>query len=181
MTGADTDSPAPESDVTRIGLISDIHGALRKEVFELLAGVDRILFAGDAGRIEPLDDLAAIAPVDAVWGNVDGSEIRAVTRETRELEIDGVRFAVTHGHQVDPRYDLLLQQFPAADVIVHGHTHRPKARPVGARWIVNPGAASSGRGGSPPSLAIATVDGGRVRFVHFELPGGRSFQPERHD
>lgn len=163
--------------MARIGLISDIHGILRPEVFELFAEVDRILFAGDAGRIEPIEDLRTIAPIDAVWGNVDGSEIRAVTRESVEIEVEGVRFAVTHGHRVDPRYELLLDRFPAADVIVHGHTHRPAVRRVGARWIVNPGAASSGRGGSPPSLAIATVRERRVEFLHLELPGGRSFQP----
>jgi putative phosphoesterase len=167
--------------VIRIGLISDIHGTLRSEVFDLLAGVDRILFAGDAGRIDSLEDLAAIAPVDAVWGNVDGPEVRAVTRETQELDVEGVRFAVTHGHLVHPNYELLLEQFPAADVIVHGHTHRPKARQAGTRWIINPGAASSGRGGSPPALAIATVGGGRVEFDHLELPSGKSFRAGRRD
>jgi putative phosphoesterase len=177
VTGVGTDSAIPETDVARIGLISDTHGILRPEVFGLFEGVDRILFAGDAGRLEPLEDLAAIAPVDAVWGNVDGPDVREVTRESLELEMEGVRFAVTHGHRVDPRYELLLEQFPAADVIVHGHTHQPKIQRVGPRWIVNPGAASSGRGGSSPSLAIATVTGGRIRLVHFELPGGRSFQP----
>jgi putative phosphoesterase len=163
--------------VARIGLISDTHGTLRPEVFELFADVDRIFFAGDAGRIDLLGDLAAIAPVDAVWGNVDGPEIREATREFSEVDVEGVRFAVTHGHRVDPRYELLLDRFPAADVIVHGHTHRPKVRQVGARWIVNPGSASAGRDGSPPSVAIAAVRAGGVEFLHLELPSGRAFQP----
>jgi len=166
-----------EIDVTRIGLISDLHGTLRPEVFDLLRGVDRILYAGDVERLELLDDLEAIAPLDAVWGNVDGPEIRMWTRESLEVELEGVRFAVTHGHRVDPDYGLLLKRFPAADVIVHGHTHRPKREKVGNRWIVNPGAASKGRGGDPASLAIATLRPGSVEFVHLALPGGVAFTP----
>ena len=163
--------------MTRIGLISDLHGRLRPEVFDLLNGVDRILYAGDVERLDLLDDLEAIAPLDAVWGNVDGPEIRQWTRESLEVEFEGVRFAVIHGHRVAPDFGLLLKQFPAADVIVHGHTHRPKQEKLENRWIVNPGAASKGRGGDPPSLAIATVHRGSVKFVHLALPGGEAFTP----
>lgn len=166
-----------EKKVTRIGLISDLHGKLRPEVFDLLRDVERILYAGDVERLELLDDLEAIAPLDAVWGNVDGPEIRKWTRESVEVEVEGVRFAVTHGDQVAPDFRRLLQRFPVADVIVHGHTHRPKQEKVGNRWIVNPGAASRGRGGNPASLAIATLDRGSVEFVHLALPGGEAFTP----
>jgi len=163
--------------VTRIGLISDIHGRLRPEVFQLLRGVDRILHAGDVERLELLDELETIAPTESVWGNVDGPEIRRWTQESLEVEIEGVAFAVTHGDKVAPDFELLLQRYPAADVIVHGHTHRPKRDRVGRRWIVNPGAASKGRAGTPASVAIATVSGGSVEFVHLALPDGAVFTP----
>ena len=61
----------------KIGLISDTHGLLRAQVFEVLAGVEHILHAGDVGPVELLDELAAIAPVTAVWGNTDGWDVRA--------------------------------------------------------------------------------------------------------
>ncbi len=57
--------------MTLIGLISDTHGMLRREAAAALAGVDRILHAGDAGKLEVLDALRTIAPVTAVRGNVD--------------------------------------------------------------------------------------------------------------
>ncbi len=59
--------------MTLVGLISDTHGLLRREAAAALAGVDRILHAGDVGRPEILDALRAIAPVTAVRGNVDTS------------------------------------------------------------------------------------------------------------
>ncbi len=54
-----------------IGVISDTHGLLRPEALQALAGVDRILDAGDVGSPDKLPALARIAPVDAVRGNVD--------------------------------------------------------------------------------------------------------------
>lgn len=157
----------------RIGLVSDLHGELPAELFVLLAGVDRILFAGDAERAELLADLGAIAPVHAVWGNVDGPEVRAASREELSVRIGGVRFAVAHGHRVAPRFERLLARFPEADVVVHGHSHLPASRRIGGRWLVNPGSARLPRGGWPPSVALAEVGPGGVRVVHLALPDGR--------
>lgn len=161
----------------RVGLISDIHGKLRPEVFELLAGVDRILFAGDVERLELLDELEVIAPLDAVWGNVDGHEIRRWTAESVKVELDGVQFAITHGDLVFPHFDRLFEQFPTADVIVHGHSHVPRCDRRGSRWIVNPGAVTKPRSGHPASVAIAEVKNGVPEVTHFSLADGAPFTP----
>jgi uncharacterized protein len=55
----------------RIGLISDTHGLLRPEVLDAFAHVDHILHAGDIGGERVLDALRDLAPVTAVFGNVD--------------------------------------------------------------------------------------------------------------
>jgi putative phosphoesterase len=167
----------PEERSVRVGLISDIHGKLRPGVFELLEGVDRILFAGDVERLELLDELEVIAPVDAVWGNVDGHEIRRWTAESIEMELEGVQFAVTHGDRVAPRFDSLLELYPTADVIVHGHSHVPRCDRRGNRWIVNPGAATKPRSGHPASVAIALVENGEVEITHISLIDGAPFTP----
>ena len=57
--------------MTTVGLISDTHGLLRPQAVEALRGVDRIVHAGDVGRLEVLDELTQLAPVTAVRGNVD--------------------------------------------------------------------------------------------------------------
>ncbi|MDT8436846.1 MAG: metallophosphoesterase family protein [Gemmatimonadota bacterium] len=163
----------------RIGLVSDLHGVLPAEVFDLLHGVERLLVAGDTGRSELLADLEAIAPVLAVWGNVDGPEIRAAVPESRETDLGGARFALVHGHRAAPHYVDLLDAFPTADVVVHGHTHVPRCERIGSRLLVNPGAASAGRGGWPPSLAIAEVVDGRVEVRHLRLPDGAPLVPRR--
>ncbi len=61
----------------RLGVIADTHGLLRPEVLEVFAAVDHILHGGDVGKWEVVSDLEALAPVTAVYGNVDGAEVRA--------------------------------------------------------------------------------------------------------
>src|SRR5688500_20219601 len=83
----------------KIGIISDTHGLLRPQVFEAFEGVDHSLHAGDVVEPDILVELAAIAPVTAVWGNVDGMKIRAQVPEVARLELGGVRIVVIHGMQ----------------------------------------------------------------------------------
>lgn len=148
----------------RIGLISDTHGRLRPEVFDVLAGVQRILHAGDIGPSDLLVELEAIAPVTAVWGNTDGMEVRARVPEVAELELDGRRVVVVHGHQLgSPSPAGLRAAHPEAGVIVYGHTHRPLVEEAEDRLVVNPGSAGAARFGIPPSVAILTL--GRTAAV----------------
>lgn len=142
----------------RVGLISDTHGRLRPEVFERLEGVDRILHAGDVGPPSLLVELEAVAPVTAVWGNTDGLELRATLPEIAELELAGRRIVVVHGHQVGaPDPGNLRAAHPSADIIVYGHTHRPRTD-HGESLVVNPGSAGAARFGTPPSVAILTLE-----------------------
>ena len=149
----------------RIGLISDTHGRLRPEVFDRLAGVERILHAGDIGPPELLVELGAIGPVTAVFGNTDGFDVRAEVPEVARLELAGHSVVVVHGHQLgSPRPGPLRAAHPDADVIVYGHTHRPLVDDgsAGEALVVNPGSAGAARFGLAPSVAILTLDGGRA-------------------
>ncbi|HEY2895776.1 MAG TPA: metallophosphoesterase family protein, partial [Gemmatimonadaceae bacterium] len=62
---------AKADDVHVVGLISDTHGLLRAGVHEAFAGVDLIFHAGDVGGDDILNELSLIAPVEAVYGNMD--------------------------------------------------------------------------------------------------------------
>ncbi|HSE65399.1 MAG TPA: metallophosphoesterase family protein, partial [Gemmatimonadales bacterium] len=110
----------------RLGIISDTHGLLRPEVFEVFREVDRILHAGDIGSVALLDELEAIAPVTAVYGNTDGFDLRNRLPAVVETRIEGLDFVVTHGDQFgSPTPELLSEAYPTAEVIVFGHTHKP--------------------------------------------------------
>jgi len=151
-----------------IGLISDTHGHLRPGVFGALDGVERILHAGDVGPVDILVELEAIAPVTAVHGNTDRWDVREQTTEAERLELAGRVVVLTHGHLLgSPNPANLRAAYPAADIIVYGHTHRPAVDRHDGALIVNPGAAGPPRFRLKPSVAILELaeDGEEVRLI----------------
>ncbi|MDB4949306.1 MAG: hypothetical protein JWM27_1955 [Gemmatimonadetes bacterium] len=158
----------------RIGIISDTHGLLRSEVFTRFAGVDHILHAGDVGPPGILTELAAIAPVTAVWGNTDGFDVRAVVPEIAEVEIGGVRVVVLHGMQLgSPTPEKAAKAYPDAGLVVFGHSHKPVIRRVAGVLAVNPGSAGPPRFRDPITCALGTIVDGRVEVELVELRNGR--------
>ena len=55
----------------KIGIISDTHGLVRSEIFNVFNAVESIIHAGNIGDQNVLIDLESIAPVKAVLGNSD--------------------------------------------------------------------------------------------------------------
>jgi len=152
-----------------LGLISDTHGLVRPSVFDALKGVELILHAGDVGE-GVLDELRVIAPVRAVYGNTDPTGTPEL-EQAIDLEHDGLRIHVSHGHEVGgPTPEKLLARYPA-DIIVYGHTHRQLVVRAGDRWVVNPGAAGQRRFKLEPSVARLRIGTGpeRVQVEIVEL------------
>ncbi|HUF28233.1 MAG TPA: metallophosphoesterase family protein [Gemmatimonadaceae bacterium] len=157
-----------DEEAIEIGLIADTHGLLRPSVHTALAGVSRILHAGDVGGDEILDELATIAPVDAVRGNTDPPD-RPRLAGSLALEIGGLRIHVSHGHELgSPTPEKLLERY-AADVIVYGHTHKPLVTRASERLVINPGAAGPRRFDLAPSVARLMIRGGRASVEIIEL------------
>jgi uncharacterized protein len=146
----------------RLGVISDTHGLLRPEVFEAFAQVDHILHAGDVGPLQLINDLEALAPVTAVYGNTDGEEVRRRFPQVAMVELDGFDIVVTHGDQLgSPTPEGLNAAFPQAQIIVYGHTHRPLLTVVDVVvTVMNPGGAGHRRFGLPPSVGILELEPG---------------------
>ena len=149
-----------------VGLISDTHGLVRASVFEALAGVELILHAGDVGD-GVLEELEAIAPVRAVFGNTDPIDPRL--EESLELTIGGLSIHVSHGHELGaPTPQKLLGAY-TADVIVYGHTHRQLVTRADGRLVVNPGAAGQRRFNLLPSVGRLTIADGAAQVELVDL------------
>lgn len=143
----------------RVGVISDTHGLLRPEASALLAGVEHILHAGDIGRAEVVAQLARIAPVTAIRGNIDVGGWAAAFPETARVSLAGRSIYLLH--------DLgRLDLDPAAEgleVVVSGHSHRPSAETREGVLYLNPGSAGPRRFTLPIALAILELDAAGVR------------------
>lgn len=162
----------------RLGVISDTHGKLRSMVLDVFAQVDHILHGGDVGPAELLDQLGELAPVTAVYGNVDGLDVRQRCPQVARLELDGFIVVVTHGDQFgSPTPAILHREFPDAEIIVYGHTHRPLLELVDRTvTVMNPGSAGAARFGIPPSVGIMELEAGippRARLVPLFSESGR--------
>jgi putative phosphoesterase len=147
--------------VTVIGLISDTHNLVRPDVHAALAGVSRILHAGDVGDPEILDELNLIAPVTAVYGNTD-DRFELKLSGAIDIVIDGLRIHVSHGHELGRPKPAQVAEAYDADVIVYGHTHLPMIERVGTKLVINPGAAGPRRFNLLPSVARLTIVNGTV-------------------
>ena len=149
-----------------IGLVSDTHGQFREAIRDALRGVSLILHAGDVGGGPVLRDLRDIAPVQAVYGNVDDRHDPNLEQRLA-LTIDGVSIHVSHGHELgSPTAHGMLHAYPA-DVVVFGHTHRALIERANGRLAVNPGAAGPRRFNLKPSVARLTIaeNGPEVEIV----------------
>jgi uncharacterized protein len=160
------------SDMSRevyvVGIISDTHGLLRPEIAAVFAGVQLILHAGDVGGRAVLDALSAIAPVEAVYGNVDDPHDPSLARE-RVVSIGDVTIHVSHGHELGHPTPALALSTYRGDVVVFGHTHRAiTVRDAAGRFAINPGAAGPRRFNLEPSVARLTIAGGAPSGIAVE-------------
>jgi len=145
----------------KIGLISDTHGLLRPEALQALAGVERIIHAGDIGGPEVLERLRGIAPVDAVRGNNDKGTWARQIPPWLALDLAGVSVHVLHDVKeidIDPGA-------AGFQVVIAGHSHKPQIAERDGVPFVNPGSAGPRRFSLPVTLAYLTVEAGGAKAV----------------
>jgi putative phosphoesterase len=150
----------------RVGVISDTHGLLRPEAVSALAGVERIVHAGDIGDRAVLVALERVAPVSAVRGNNDRGAWARDIPETEVVEVGGVSLYVLHDlHELD--LDPRAAGFAA---VIAGHSHQPRQEERDGVLYFNPGSAGPRRFRLPISLGRLTIQGGRVSGALLTLP-----------
>lgn len=130
----------------RIGLISDTHSHLDKRVMKHLQNCDEIWHAGDIGEIHVTDELAKIAPLRAVHGNIDGGDVRITFPKDLVFSIEGQTVWITHIGGRPPRFApgiLAKLRSTRPNLFICGHSHILIAQgcPSFGGLHLNPGAA----------------------------------------
>jgi uncharacterized protein len=160
----------------KLGIVSDTHGLLRPEVIPALTGVDQILHVGDVGKISILDELAKIAPVTAIRGNVDREGACGKLPETEVVLVeDSAHDALHGGRYIYMLHDLkALHLDPAAAkfaAVLHGHTHVPNFYTKKGVLYFNPGSCGPRRFELPVTVGLLTIDKSgelQPKIVHLE-------------
>ena len=145
--------------VHTLGVIADTHGLVRPEALAALAGVERIVHAGDIGNRQVLEALERVAPVTAVRGNNDRDGWAAGIPETEIVEVGGVSLYLLHDlHELD-----LEPRAAGFAAVISGHSHQPRVEERDGVLYLHPGSAGPRRFRLPISVATLTIDQARVR------------------
>ena len=157
----------------RIGVISDTHGLLRPEAVAALRGSDYIIHAGDIGDPEILHQLATIAPVTAVRGNVDRGAWAKKIPAANVLELPGMSIYVLHIlHELD-----LKPGAAGFAAVISGHSHIPRQETKNGVLYFNPGSAGPSRFRLPVTVGRLFCKGSELHAEVVELLTGKSRTP----
>ena len=153
----------------RVVVLADTHAPRRwracpPRVAGHLRTADLILHAGDVCTAAVLAELAQYAPVVAVRGNNDGRDVAAWgAAGTAELDLHGLSIAMVHDSGAAAgRLARLRRRFPAADLVVFGHSHIPLDESAPGLRIFNPGSPTDRRRQPHGTLGVLEIDQGRL-------------------
>jgi hypothetical protein len=110
----------------RIGLLSDTHGYIPDGLFTFFELCDEIWHAGDIGNMETAAKLDDFRPLRAVYGNIDGQDVRMVYPEMLRFKCEGVDVWMTHIGGYPDHYELKVRQEILAHppkLFICGHSH----------------------------------------------------------
>jgi uncharacterized protein len=129
-----------------IGVLSDTHGFLDDKLFDFFKVCDEIWHAGDIGDPEILFKLGNFKPLIAVFGNIDGTDVRAKTQLHQRKKLCGLDIWMTHiggypGNYFKSVKDVIENNPP--DIFITGHSHILKVMRDKKNGLlhINPGAA----------------------------------------
>jgi hypothetical protein len=171
----------------KIGVVSDTHGYFDPRLPRLLQGVDEILHAGDVVSEAVLDQLRAIAPVQAVRGNVDSAALglaptlsrrfgRVALHMLHELPKpqsalrDWAQAASLEAKPAEPCRSFLDSLPAECQVVIFGHSHEPCALILGGKLFFNPGSAGKKRFSLPRCCGLLEIsaEGVHATFLGLE-------------
>ncbi len=128
-------------------IISDTHNYLDSRIWKYIDACDEVWHAGDIGTIAITDEIQKHKPVHAVYGNIDGADVRNVYPLTHRFKCEGLEIAMTHIAGYPPKYKtdalkILNDKIP--DIFICGHSHILKVmrdKDHQKMLFINPGAA----------------------------------------
>lgn len=110
----------------RIGVLSDTHGHVDERILHHLQGCDEIWHAGDIGSLVVTDALAKIAPLRAVYGNIDDHRVKAEFPQDLFFNCEGLNVWITHIAGRPSKYNARTRSINERlkpDILVCGHSH----------------------------------------------------------
>jgi putative phosphoesterase len=174
-----------ERNSLRVAIVADTHSRPHPRTAELLREQrpSAILHAGDIGDLSVLDDLAKIAPVTAVRGNIDERAPHLPDVVTVDVCAGGesaLRILLTHiaVYGAKLRADAAqLAQRHSAGLVVCGHSHVPFYGRDRGLTVFNPGSIGPRRMHLPIVFGMMEIADAKLSFRHVDCETGRAWSP----
>ena len=152
----------------RIALLSDTHNYLDPKIFKYFETCHQIWHAGDVGTVSITDELSKIKPVVAVYGNIDGQDVRKVHPKNQRFMCEGVDVFMTHIGGYPNRYSsetLAEIKLRPPKLFICGHSHILKVMFDEKYKLlhINPGAAGIHGFHKVKTLVRFTIDGSQIK------------------
>ncbi len=130
----------------KIALLSDTHSYIDDKIIDFIKSVDEIWHAGDIGNMEVLEQLKRIKPTRAVYGNIDGFELRNELAESLLFDCENVKVFITHIGGYPKKYAkgikaILRELKPQLFIAGHSHILKVMYDKELELLYMNPGAA----------------------------------------
>ncbi len=168
----------------RFAVVADTHSKPHPATAERLAELapNAILHAGDIGDLAVLDELAKVAPVFAVRGNIDAASdvpeqrlIELVDNDALVLRVLLVHIAV-YGPKLRADVARVATQ-ERASLVVCGHSHVPFIGRDRGLTIFNPGSIGPRRFQLPIVLGTLDIADRRANLRHIDAETGAPWSP----
>ena len=115
----------------KVGLLSDTHAYWDEKYLHYFDSCDEIWHAGDIGSLEVAQKLAAFRPLRAVYGNIDGQEIRQLYPQVLRFTVGGAEVLMKHIGGYPGNYDPSIQGsilVRPPKLFISGHSHILKVK-----------------------------------------------------
>jgi hypothetical protein len=152
----------------KIGLLSDTHGYIDEKIINFLRECDEIWHAGDVGNIETADQIAKIKSLKAVYGNIDGQDVRVVYPKVQFFTCENVKVLMTHIGGYPGKYEKTMKETIEKlkpNLFISGHSHILKVIYDKKNELlhINPGA--SGKSGMHKLVTAVRfeIDGAEIK------------------
>ena len=137
-----------------VGIISDTHGLLRKEVKDNLKDCDLIIHAGDIGKLEVIKDLKDISKVEYIKGNCDKKGEFNDVKESSIVDIGGAKIFIVHDIN---NIKVNLKKL-GVNIVIYGHSHKNETYKKDGILYVNPGSVGPKRFKLPTTMAKLKIN-----------------------
>ncbi len=152
----------------KILLLSDTHNFLDEKIFKYAESCDQIWHAGDIGTVAICNQLRRHKPIVAVYGNIDGQDIRKDYPSRHRFKCEGVDVLMTHIGGSPGRYNpeirnSFLVKPPKLFICGHSHICKVMFDKKYNMLYMNPGAAGNYGSHKVKTLLRFSISGNDIK------------------